>query len=293
MAVGAEAFREAAPAAQRETAEKTPARLPMSRPANEERPAPGKAEARAAKTAEAQMQVPAEEPTAQTAAPIADAKLDLKEKASLKAVRGPMPPSLRGSAAVLERQNERLEAEGLERIEDEDDLAARIAHRLLIPVPASDALVVNANLPEQHRYCRPWTARFLADLARAHYTAFHRPIEVSSAVRTVDYQQRLIRTNGNAAPAEGEIVSPHLMGATIDIAKGTMNAKEIAWMRRRLTALVAAQKIDVEEEFQQACFHITVYKSYAPRPAQTRGNSTRSHSRPQAETDSVEQAAGM
>jgi hypothetical protein len=32
--------------------------------------------------------------------------------------------------------------------------------------------------------------------------------------------------------------------------------------------LQAAGKIDVEEEFQQSCFHITVYKSYAaPKPA--------------------------
>ncbi len=35
-------------------------------------------------------------------------------------------------------------------------------------------------------------------------------------------------------------------------------------MRRRLAGSQAAGKIDVEEEFQQACFHITVYKSYAP-----------------------------
>jgi hypothetical protein len=28
--------------------------------------------------------------------------------------------------------------------------------------------------------------------------------------------------------------------------------------------LQLAGKIDVEEEFQQACFHISVYKSYAP-----------------------------
>ena len=73
-----------------------------------------------------------------------------------------MPTPLRGSLASLERQNDRLEAEGLERIEDEKDLAARIADKLLVPVPASAALIVNAELEENHRYCRPWTARFLA-----------------------------------------------------------------------------------------------------------------------------------
>jgi hypothetical protein len=186
------------------------------------------------------------------------------EQASLYIPRAAMPAPLRGSLASLERQNERLEAEGLERIEDESDLAARIADGLLVPVPVSNALTVNADLPQEHRYCRPWTARFLADLARAHDAVFHRPIEVSSAVRTVEYQRRLMMTNGNAAPAEGDIVSPHLTGATIDIAKEQMSRDEIAWMRRRLLTLQDAGKIDVEEEFHQACFHITVYKSYAP-----------------------------
>lgn len=73
-----------------------------------------------------------------------------------------MPPPLRGSLSSLERQNDRADAEGLERIEDEDDLSDRIAHKFLIPVPVSAALTVNGNLPEHHRYCRPWTARFLS-----------------------------------------------------------------------------------------------------------------------------------
>lgn len=186
------------------------------------------------------------------------------EIASLNIPRGAMPAPLRGSLASLERQNTRLDAEGLERIEDEADLAERIAHKLLVPVPISSALTVNGELPENHRYCRPWTANFLADLARAHEKTFHRPLEVSSAVRTVEYQKRLMETNGNAAAAEGDIVSPHLTGAAVDIAKEGLTRDELAWMRQRLADLEAAGKIDVEEEFKQACFHITVYKDYGP-----------------------------
>ena len=178
-----------------------------------------------------------------------------------------MPLPLRGSLESLERQNARLDAEGLERIQDESDLADRIEHKLLVPIPASDALTINSDLPETHRYCRPWTAHFLADLAQAHFAAFRSPLEVSSAVRTIQYQKHLMRINGNAAPAEGDIASPHLTGATIDIAKKGLNRKEIAWMRSRLLALETANKIDVEEEFRQACFHITVYKSYGPPSA--------------------------
>ena len=189
------------------------------------------------------------------------------EVASLSFRAGRMPAPLRGSLASLQRQNDRVDAEGLERIENEADLAARIANKLLVPLPASIALTVNAELEENHRYCRPWTAKFLADLARVHEAAFHRSIEVSSAVRTVEYQKRLMEINGNAAPAEGDLVSPHLTGATIDIAKSGLSRSEIAWMRQRLAGLQATGKIDVEEEFRQACFHITVYKSYVARKA--------------------------
>jgi hypothetical protein len=208
------------------------------------------------------------------------------EEASLTIARGYTPAPLRGNRASLERQNERLEAEGLERIEDEDDLASRIAHHLLVPVPVSDALSVNGNLPSNHRYCRPWTARFLSDLASAHAAEFHRPLEVSSAVRTVEYQRKLMLVNGNAAPAEGDVVSPHLTGATIDIAKDNLSRAEMAWMRRHLLAMEADGKIDVEEEFQQSCFHITVYKNYepayhsSPRRGQTPSEARSRKSRP-------------
>jgi hypothetical protein len=160
------------------------------------------------------------------------------------------------------RQNEKTEADGLERIEDDDDLHDRIAHKVLVPVPASGELTVSSTLPEDRRYCRPWTAQFLSNLARAHSEKFHRPVEVSSAVRTVEYQKRLKHINGNAAAAEGDIASPHLTGATIDIAKNGLSSAEIGWMRSWLLPLQEHGQIDVEEEFKQSCFHITVYKSY-------------------------------
>jgi hypothetical protein len=179
-----------------------------------------------------------------------------------------MPPPLRGSLESLVRQNDKTEADNLERIQDDDDLNDRIERGMLVPVPVSSALAVNGKLPLNRRYCRPWTATFLTDLARAHAAAFHTPLEVSSAVRTVAYQKQLEKVNGNATSAEGDIASPHLTGATIDIAKNGMSLREISWMRGRLLTLENAGKIDVEEEFRQACFHITVYKNYAsPRPA--------------------------
>ena len=104
---------------------------------------------------------------------------------------------------------------------------------------------------------------FLTDLARAHQAQFRTPLVVSSAVRTVEYQKRLMRINHNAADAEGDIVSPHVTGATIDIAKSGLSRREMEWMRTQLLGYQNAGVIDVEEEFHQRCFHITVYKSYA------------------------------
>jgi hypothetical protein len=150
---------------------------------------------------------------------------------------------------------------------------------MLVPVPVSAALAINGDLPKNRRYCRPWTADFLTDLARAHDAQFHHPLEVSSAVRTVEYQKRLIETNGNAAAAEGDIVSPHVTGATIDIVKQGLSLRELNWMRAWLSTLQNAGSIDVEEEFQQACFHITVYKSYVPaKPARAPRQRAAKHS---------------
>ena len=179
------------------------------------------------------------------------------------------PSLLRGSYESMVRQNEKTEADGLARIEDDNDLLNRIVQKELVPLPASASLVVNSDLPENRRYCRPWSATFLTDMAKAHALQFHRPIEVSSAVRTVAYQKQLRHINGNAAAAEGDIASPHLTGASIDIAKSNLSQQELSWIRAWLLPLQQAGKIDVAEEFKQACFHITVYKSYLPPPVTT------------------------
>lgn len=177
-----------------------------------------------------------------------------------------VPPPLRGSHDILVHQNQVAEREGLDRIQNDEDLLNLRTERLLVSLPATNALQIDERLPANRRYCRPWTAEFLAALARAHYAHFHTPLQVNSAVRTVEFQQHLVRINGNAAPAEGDTASPHLTGQAIDIAKHGLSLTEIAWLRGYLLPLVQEGKVDVEEEFQQACFHISVYKTYL-RPA--------------------------
>ena len=177
-----------------------------------------------------------------------------------------MPAALKGSREILMRQNEMADRDGLDRVQDDRDLERMRASKTLVAIPSSAGVVADERLPANRRYCRPWTAQFLAELGRAHYARFGRALQVNSAVRTVEFQQRLLLRNGNAAPAEGETASPHLTGQAVDLAKRGLSLTEIAWLRGYLLPLIQEGKIDVEEEFQQSCFHISVYRRYLPQP---------------------------
>ena len=175
-----------------------------------------------------------------------------------------MPRPLRGSREILLHQNQVASDDGLGRVQDDADLESMRRRGMLVGVPANAALHVDDRLPENRRVCRPWTAQFLATLARAHYARFHTPLQLTSAVRTVSFQQHLLHINGNAAPADGDTASPHLTGQAIDLGKRGLSLTEIAWLRGYLLPLIEGGKIDVEEEFRQSCFHISVYRQYSP-----------------------------
>lgn len=173
-----------------------------------------------------------------------------------------MPAPLKGSHDVLVHQNLMATSDGLERIYDDADLERLRAAHLLVSFPVNETLRVNEELPSNRRVARTWTVVFAADTARAYYARFHQPLWVTSAVRTVHYQAHLQMVNGNAAATSGDAASPHLTGQAIDLGKRGMSHAQLAWMRDYLLPLMRAGKIDVEEEFQQACFHISVYRSY-------------------------------
>ncbi|MGC1782630.1 MAG: DUF5715 family protein [Acidobacteriaceae bacterium] len=178
-----------------------------------------------------------------------------------------MPLPLRGSHEVLVHQNIVADVEGLSRIQNDAQLSAMVGSGDLVALPASSALEIDPRLPYNRRYCRPWTAKFLRDLSSAHDSIFGHPLQLTSAVRTIDFQRHLEHYNGNAAPAYGDTASPHLTGQAIDLGKKGMSLREIAWMREVLGRLQAAGKLDVEEEFEQACFHISVYRTYTQHGA--------------------------
>ena len=169
---------------------------------------------------------------------------------------------LKGSRESMLRQNERTFGDDLERIQDDDQLQLLTENKELVDLPETDSLRIAANLPVERRYCRPWTRTFLDDMSREYYTQFGLPLQVNSAVRTVQVQKKLRRRNRNAAMISGDVASPHLTGAAIDIARRGMTKTQIKWMRDYLLSLRDAGQIDVAEEFRTRCFHITVYKEY-------------------------------
>ena len=173
-----------------------------------------------------------------------------------------MPAPLKGSHDVLVHQNVMASNDGLTRIQDDADLDRMRSSHLLVSFPVSESLRMNEDLPYNRRVARPWSVAFATDLGHAFYQRFRQPLQVNSAVRTVHYQAHLLMVNGNAAGLSGDTASPHLTGQAIDLAKRGMSQAELAWMRGYLLPLMQAGKIDVEEEFQQACFHVSVYRSY-------------------------------
>jgi hypothetical protein len=172
-------------------------------------------------------------------------------------------PVFRPSRDSLLRQNEEIDRLELPRIQNEAELEQLIASRELVPIVASQTLRFDPRLDPDRRYCRPWTRDFLDDLSEAYYQQFHGPIQVNSAVRTVQVQKRLRRHNRNAAPETGETASSHLAGITVDIQRRGMTKQQVAWMEQYLMPLKDQGLVEPEEERHQWVFHVAVSGRYA------------------------------
>jgi hypothetical protein len=172
------------------------------------------------------------------------------------------PLLLKGSHESLVRQNAEIDRLQLPRIANEQELQELIAHEQLVPLPNNSFVRVDPRLDPARRYCRPWTRAFLEDFGQAYYQQFHQPLQVNSAVRTVEQQERLARHNHNAAPAEGDTASSHLAGTTVDIAKRGMSRKQRAFVEKYLVNLRNQQLVEAVEERRQACFHVMVFDRY-------------------------------
>ncbi len=172
------------------------------------------------------------------------------------------PVLLKGSHDSLLRQNAEIDRLQLVRIQNDEALHQLIARDQLVALPETGTLRVDSRLEPSRRYCRPWTRLFLEDFGQAYYKQFHQPLQVNSAVRTVDQQERLARYNHNAAPAEGETASSHLAGLTVDIAKKGMTRRQRAFAEAYLVKMNKLGVVEAVEERRQACFHVMVSDRY-------------------------------
>lgn len=171
-------------------------------------------------------------------------------------------PVLRGSHESMLRQNEEIDRLQLLRIEDDAQLEELILNQELVEIEETNTLRVAANLDSQRRYCRPWTLSFLQDLSSAFHARFKTPIQVNSAVRTMQQQKKLRRRNRNAAPVSGETASSHLAGITVDISKRGLSRTQRKWLDAYLLALRNENLIEAAEERRQPVYHIMVSDRY-------------------------------
>jgi Family of unknown function (DUF5715) len=172
-------------------------------------------------------------------------------------------PVFRPSHESLLRQNEEIDRLDLPRIQNQAELEQLIASQDLVPIVAGQTLRFDPRLDPDRRYCRPWTRDFLDDLSEAYYEQFHSPIQVNSAVRTVQVQKKLRRHNRNAAPEKGETASSHLAGITVDIQRRGMTRQQVTWMEQYLVPLRDQGLVEPEEERHQWVFHVAVSGRYA------------------------------
>lgn len=172
-------------------------------------------------------------------------------------------PLLRGSHDSMLRQNEEIDRLQLPRIANDEELMSLEVREELVPLSDSRSLHIASGLDSTRRYCRPWTRWFVEDLSEAYYERFRQPLQLTSAVRTVEQQQRLRRHNGNAAPAEGDVTSSHLAGVSIDIGKRGMTLGERRWIDQYILQLHEQGLVEAAEERRQACYHIMVSDKYS------------------------------
>src|SRR3954470_23161332 len=171
-------------------------------------------------------------------------------------------PMFKGSHEMLVKQNEIIDTLELPRIADDDELIDVIQNEELVELQQTPALRIAANLKETRRYCKPWTRDFVQDFSQAFYDEFKKPIQVNSAVRTVQQQKKLRRHNRNAGPIEGETASTHLAGISLDISKRGLTVKQHAWIEQYFLPLKDKGLIDPIEERRQPVFHVVVFDRY-------------------------------
>ena len=172
-------------------------------------------------------------------------------------------PVLRGSHDSMTRQNEEIDRLQLPRITDQQQLLELERSQELVPIPESQFLRWSTTVQADKRYSRPWTRQFVVDMSEAYYNQFRAPMQINSAVRTMEQQQKLRRHNRNAAPEMGDMTSSHLAGITVDLAKRGLSPAEHQWVEGYLKDMRDQGLVEAAEERRTWCFHVMVSNRYS------------------------------
>ena len=175
--------------------------------------------------------------------------------------------ALRARPGHLRRENAAATRDRLTRMRDLEMVRTFTRSGLLVRVAAETPTYYVTGVPGVLQVARPWTRRFIEQLAGALHALFGTRLRVTSLARTPARQRALRSLNVNAAPAQGSARSTHLTGATVDISKQPLSLREIDWLRTVLRRLAANGLVHAIEEFHEPHFHVLVRKRYTTSAA--------------------------
>lgn len=158
------------------------------------------------------------------------------------------------------RQNQEIDNLKLPRIVDESQLKQLISQNELVKIPENGYIRIEEHVKPDHKYVKPWTRNFIVLMADNFYSDNHQLLIIDSAVRTIEQQVKLAKTNRFAAPAYGEITSSHLAGITVDIQKRKYTTKQRRWIVGYLRNMQTQGFVVFSEE--PYCYHVAVLEKF-------------------------------
>src|SRR5207248_1618229 len=109
---------------------------------------------------------------------------------------------VKGSHESLLRQNLRVSEDDLERIQDDAQLEELTRNGELVGLPQNQFMGVDPKLPEERRFCRPWTKNFLDDLGQKYFSQFRQRVFHVTVYR--DYETEMQQSASASSAARSE-----------------------------------------------------------------------------------------
>lgn len=167
-----------------------------------------------------------------------------------------------GKYGSVARQNQLAKRDKLSRLPTLNRIR-RFAKAGYLRSLSTGNFLIDAAIPEERRYARPWTIEFLNDLNDSLRINYGINLIVTSCVRDAAKQRQLQRRYGKgAAPAKGENASTHLTGAACDFSDRNLGSKEISYIKRILDPLEKSCMIDEKPHGPDFHFHVFVSRTY-------------------------------